>query len=116
MLDGKCATTSDGGKTWRPMADLGRNWDYAAVDWTGKHVANILGERHEVGGEVYLSNDGGATWKLLFKDATFDRAGGLGIFDAKTLVRAWPARASSGRRTPARRGRKSPTTSPTAGS
>jgi hypothetical protein len=92
MLDGKCAVTEDAGKTWRPMADLGRNWDYAAVDWAGKPVANILGERHEVGGEVYLSNDGGATWKLLFKDATFDRAGGLGIFDAKTLVRAWPAK------------------------
>src|SRR5678816_2738848 len=40
MLDGKCALTSDGGKTWQPMADLGRNWDYAAVDWTGKNVAN----------------------------------------------------------------------------
>jgi hypothetical protein len=92
MLDGKCAITTDSGATWRPMADLGRNWDYAAVDWSGNAVENILGERHEVGGEVYLSNDGGATWKQLFKDATFDRAGGLGIFDAKTLVRAWPSR------------------------
>src|SRR2546427_7301715 len=59
MLDGKCAITSDAGQTWQPMADLGRNWDYAAVDWAGKPVANILGERHEVGGEVYLSNDAG---------------------------------------------------------
>ena len=92
MLDGKCAITSDAGRTWQPMADLGRNWDYAAVDWTGKPVVNILGERHEVGGEVYLSDDAGKTWKLLFKDATFDRAGGLGIFDARTLVRAWPGR------------------------
>ncbi len=90
MLDGKCAITSDGGSTWQPMADLGRNWDYAAVDWSGDSVANILGERHEVGGEVYLSNDAGKTWKLLFKDAAFDRAGGLGIIDATTLLRAWP--------------------------
>ena len=90
MLDGRCAITPDGGKTWQPLADLGRNWDYAAVDWSGPVVANILGERHEVGGEVYLSNDAGKSWKLLFKDAAFDRAGGLGIFDARTLVRAWP--------------------------
>lgn len=88
MLDGKCALTPDGGDTWKPMTDLGRNWDYAAVDWSGKSIDNILGERHEVGGEVYLSNDGGKTWKLLFKAATFDRAGGLGIFGPKTLVRA----------------------------
>jgi photosystem II stability/assembly factor-like uncharacterized protein len=92
MLDGKCAITPDGGKTWRPMTDLGRNWDYAAVDWSGDSIANILGERHEVGGEVYLSTDAGKTWKLLFKDATFDRAGGLGIFDAITMVRAFPGR------------------------
>jgi photosystem II stability/assembly factor-like uncharacterized protein len=92
MLDGKCAVTPDGGRTWRPLADLGRNWDYAAVDWGGRDVVNILGARHEVGGEAYLSRDGGATWKLLFKDAEFDRAGGLGIFDADTLVRTWPAK------------------------
>jgi len=91
MLDGKCAITSDGGKAWQPMADLGRNWDYAAVDWSGDTVANILGERHEVGGEIYLSNDAGRTWKLLFKDPAFDRVGCLGIFDATTLVRSWPS-------------------------
>lgn len=90
MLDGKCAFTTDAGKTWKPMADLGRNWDYAAVDWSGPTVSNILGERHEVGGEVYLSTDGGRTWKRLFKEAAFDRAGGLGIFDSKTLLRTWP--------------------------
>ena len=90
MLDGKCAITPDAGKTWQPMTGLGRNWDYAAVDWSGDKVLNILGERHEVGGEVYLSNDAGKTWKMLFKEKTFDRVGGLGIFDAKTLVRTWP--------------------------
>ena len=92
MLDGKCALTPDGGKTWQPMSDLGRNWDYAAVDWSGDKVANILGERHEVGGEVYLSTDAGKTWKLLFKDPAFDRAGALGIFDARALARAWPGK------------------------
>ena len=90
MLDGKCAMTPDGGKTWQPFADLGRNWDFAAVDWSGETVHNILGERHEVGGEVYLSTDGGRSWKMLLKDPAFDRFGGLGIFDANTLMRTWP--------------------------
>ncbi|HEX8911853.1 MAG TPA: hypothetical protein VF796_05805, partial [Humisphaera sp.] len=89
MLDGKCAITTDAGKTWQPMKDLGRNWDYAAVDWSGEKVANIFGARHEVGGEAYLSTDGGASWKLLYKDAAFDKTGGVGIFDANTLVRTW---------------------------
>jgi photosystem II stability/assembly factor-like uncharacterized protein len=89
MLDGKCAFTPDAGKTWRPMKDLGRNWDYATVNWADEKVTTILGARHEVGGECYLSDDAGATWKLLFKDKEFDKSGGLGVFDAKTLVRTW---------------------------
>jgi photosystem II stability/assembly factor-like uncharacterized protein len=87
MLDGKCAITSDAGKTWQPMKDLGRNWDYAAVNWADEKVTTILGERHEVGGECYFSDDAGANWKLLFKDKEFDKSGGLGIFDGKILVR-----------------------------
>jgi photosystem II stability/assembly factor-like uncharacterized protein len=86
MLDGKCAMTPDAGATWAPFTGLGRNWDYAAVDWSGDAVKNIFGARHECGGEVYLSNDAGKTWTMLFKDAEFDRSGGLGIFDEKTLV------------------------------
>ena len=92
MLDGKCAITSDAGKTWEPMKELGRNWDYAAVDWSTAKVTNIFGTRHEVGGEAYLSTDGGKSWKLLYKDADFDKTGGLGIFDDKTLVRTWASK------------------------
>ena len=33
MLDGKGAMTLDAGQTWEAMKDVGRNWDYAAVDW-----------------------------------------------------------------------------------
>ncbi len=86
MLDGKCAMTPDGGKTWAPFTGLGRNWDYAAVDWSGDAVKNIFGARHETGGEVFLSNDAGKTWTKLFADPEFEKTGGLGIFDEKTLV------------------------------
>jgi photosystem II stability/assembly factor-like uncharacterized protein len=86
MLDGKCAWTGDGGKTWQEMTSVGRNWDFAAVDWSTPEVKNIFAGLHESGGQVLTSVDGGKTWNKLFKDKAFDPTGGLGIFDAKTLV------------------------------
>src|SRR5688572_2917675 len=86
MLDGKCAMTPDAGKTWTPFTGLGRNWDYAAVDWSANPAKTIFGARHECGGEAYLSTDAGKTWTLLFKEAEFDRSGGVGVFDEQTLV------------------------------
>jgi photosystem II stability/assembly factor-like uncharacterized protein len=86
MLDGKCAMTADGGKTWTPFTGLGRNWDYAAVDWSANPVKTIFGARHETGGQVYLSPDAGKTWNLLFTDPEFEKTGCLGIFDEQTLV------------------------------
>jgi photosystem II stability/assembly factor-like uncharacterized protein len=86
MLDGKCAWTGDGGQSWTAMADVGRNWDFAAVDWSTSDVKNIFAGLHESGGQVLSSSDAGKTWTKLFKDREFDRTGGLGIFDAKTLV------------------------------
>lgn len=86
MLDGKCAWTGDSGVTWNEMKDMGRNWDYAAVDWSGDVVMNIFGAHHEDGGQTMLSTDGGKTWSKIFRHAEFDKTGGLGIFDARTLV------------------------------
>ncbi len=86
MLDGTCGMTTDGGKTWAGFAGLGRNWDYAAVDWSSGEVKHILGARHETGGEVFLSRDGGKSWQRLFADPEFERTGGLGICDERTLV------------------------------
>ncbi len=91
MLDGKCAQSPDAGKTWLPFAPMGRNWDYAAVDWpatAGEPAANILAAHHESGGKVYLSVDSGKTWKHVFTDPEFEKTGGLGVFDDKTLVHA----------------------------
>jgi len=86
MLDGKCAWTGDSGRTWQSFKDVGRNWDFAAVDWSTSEVKNIFAGLHESGGQVMYSSDGGKNWTLLFKDPEFDKSGGLGIFDEKTLV------------------------------
>lgn len=86
MLDGKCAWTGDAGKTWTPFTDVGRNWDYAAVDWSDAKIQTILAALHESGGKVMLSTNGGQAWKQLFEDDEFDKSGGLGVFDSKTLV------------------------------
>ena len=83
MLDGKCAWSGDSGQTWTAFADVGRNWDYAAVDWSADAVKTIFAALHESGGQVMFSNDGGKTWSKLFKDAEFDKSGGLGIFDER---------------------------------
>jgi photosystem II stability/assembly factor-like uncharacterized protein len=88
MLDGKCAWTEDGGRTWESFKDVGRNWDFAAVDWSAPKVKSILAGLHESGGKVMFSGDGGKSWKQLFEDPEFDRTGGAGIFDEKTLVYA----------------------------
>ena len=86
MLDGKCAWSADSGKTWNTFTDVGRNWDYAAVDWSAGEIKTIFAALHESGGQVMFSSDGGKSWGKLFKDAEFDKTGGLGIFDEKTLV------------------------------
>jgi photosystem II stability/assembly factor-like uncharacterized protein len=86
MLDGKCAMTEDAGATWTPFTGLGRNWDYAAVDWSAAKVKSIFGARHENGGDVYYSNDAGKTWTKLWAVPEFEKSGGLGIFDETTLV------------------------------
>jgi photosystem II stability/assembly factor-like uncharacterized protein len=86
MLDGKCAWTGDGGRTWQSFTDVGRNWDFAAVDWSTTEVKNIFAALHESGGQVMFSGDGGNTWSKVFKDPEFDKSGALGIFDDKTLV------------------------------
>jgi photosystem II stability/assembly factor-like uncharacterized protein len=86
MLDGKCGWSGDSGQTWNAFTDVGRNWDYAAVDWSTDAVKSVFAALHESGGQVMFSSDGGKTWNKLFKDAEFDKTGGLGIFDERTLV------------------------------
>lgn len=65
-LDGVAGWTTDG-KTWRKFAEMGRNWDYGSIDWSAAAPATIIVAKHETtpAGEVYVSSDGGASWKKL---------------------------------------------------
>jgi photosystem II stability/assembly factor-like uncharacterized protein len=81
MLDGPSAITLNGGKTWNALQQMGRGWDFGAVDWSRPSPQDILAVHHESGGELHLSTDGGKSWKLLGKDFT-----AVGIFDAGAFV------------------------------
>lgn len=81
QLDGKAAWTGDGGKTWNPCSDKSRGFDYVAVDWTDPKARRMWGNRHESGDIGLLSEDAGATWKVM--DKGFKN---FGVFDFNTLV------------------------------
>jgi photosystem II stability/assembly factor-like uncharacterized protein len=89
MLDGPSGFTLDGGKTWNKIARMNRGWDFASVDWSVENPQTIFGFEHESGGKLHLSTDGGTSWNKLdaFPKDTNGRTFGLGVVDAKTLVR-----------------------------
>jgi photosystem II stability/assembly factor-like uncharacterized protein len=78
MIYGSSAMTSDAGQTWAKSKVS--HLDFGAVDWadTGKR---LLALRHESGGMLTTSDDGGATWKDLEKGFS-----GCGVFDRQTFV------------------------------
>ena len=78
MIYGSSAMTPDGGKTWAKSKTS--HLDYGAVDWgdTGKRLLAI---RHESGGMLTTSDDGGASWKDLEKGFN-----NCGVFDRNTFV------------------------------
>ena len=78
MIYGSSALTTDGGKTWAKSKVS--HLDYGGVDWadTGKR---LLGLRHESGGLLTTSDDGGSTWTDLEKGFL-----NCGVFDRKTFV------------------------------
>jgi len=78
MIYGGSAMTTDGGNTWTKSATS--HLDFGAVDWadTGRRLLAI---RHESGGVLTTSDDGGATWKDLEKGFS-----GCGVFDHSTFV------------------------------
>jgi hypothetical protein len=83
MLDGPSGYTLDGGKTWSGLAEMGRGWDYGAIDWTAAQPKVIFAARHESGGELHLSADFGKSWK---KVGVEPKVMGVGVVDAETLL------------------------------
>ena len=77
MVYGASAVTPDGGKTWNVFKQT--HYDFGAVDWTD--CKTLVALRHESGGLLTVTADGGATWKDLQKGFK-----GIGVFDAKTFV------------------------------
>jgi hypothetical protein len=65
-LDGSAGWTVDGAH-WRKFASLGRNWDFGSVDWSVASPKTIIAAKHETSpaGEVYVSQDGGVSWRKL---------------------------------------------------
>lgn len=83
MLDGRAGMTLDGGKSWQDFADVGRNWDFGAVDWSQSKPRGIFACHHESGGEVYLSDNAGESWRFLGKRPGIKS---VGIFGTHILV------------------------------
>jgi len=88
-LDGSAGWTTDG-IHWKRFTDLGRNWDFGSVDWAAPVPKTILATKHETTppGEVYLTQDGGATWKQLSIHLAGkpDRLSMAAVLDATTLI------------------------------
>jgi photosystem II stability/assembly factor-like uncharacterized protein len=90
MIYGSCASTVDAGQKWTAWKT--NHLDFGAVDWDATGKA-FLAVRHESGGVLCLSTDGGHTWKNLGKagpdtkivkeDREYKM---LGMFDANTLL------------------------------
>lgn len=78
MIYGDSAMTTDGGTTWTTFKTS--HLDFGSVDWseTGKRLLAI---RHESGGMLTTSADGGATWTDLGKGFS-----GCGVIDHQTFV------------------------------
>jgi hypothetical protein len=78
MIYGDSAFTPDGGVTWNKFKSS--HFDFGAVDWadTGKR---LLALRHESGGKLATSEDGGATWTDLEKGFS-----ACGVLDHTTFI------------------------------
>jgi len=88
-LDGSAGWTADG-LNWKSFTSLGRNWDFGSVDWAAPVPKTIIAAKHETSppGEVYVTTDGGITWKQLtiHLSESRDRISMVGALDATTFI------------------------------
>jgi photosystem II stability/assembly factor-like uncharacterized protein len=88
-LDGTAGWTTDG-RAWKRFTSLGRNWDFGSVDWAAAVPQTIIAAKHETTprGEVYVTSEGGVTWKKLaiYLGENRDRIGMVGAMDATTFI------------------------------
>ena len=73
--------SSDGGATWRFMHAKSSHVDWCAVDWTDAEMKFVLALKHESGGLLLASSDGGASFREVGKGY-----GSGWVFDGKTAV------------------------------
>ncbi len=78
MIYGESAMTVDGGTTWKPWKTT--HLDFGAVDWADT-AQRLLAIRHESGGMLTTSADGGTTWQDLGKGFS-----GCGVVDHQTFL------------------------------
>jgi hypothetical protein len=88
-LDGLAGWTADG-MHWKSFTTLGRNWDFGSVDWSAPIPKTIIAAKHETTppGEVYVTQDGGVTWKQLsiYVNSNRDRISMVGALGATTFI------------------------------
>jgi photosystem II stability/assembly factor-like uncharacterized protein len=88
-LDGAAGWTADG-VNWKSFTRLGRNWDFASVDWSAPVPKTIIAAKHETNppGEVYVTVDGGITWEKLAIHLSEhrDAISMVGALDETTLI------------------------------
>jgi photosystem II stability/assembly factor-like uncharacterized protein len=88
-LDGSAGWTADG-LNWKSFTNLGRNWDFGSVDWAALDPRTIIAAKHETTppGEVYVTIDGGISWKKLAirLGEKRERISMVGALGATTLV------------------------------
>lgn len=73
-------TTTDSGD-WKPFDKASMHVDWCAVDWTDPELKFVLALKHESGGLLLRSRDGGKTFDELGKNH-----GPAWVFDANTAV------------------------------
>lgn len=75
------AVSADNGATWKYMDDKVKHVDWCAVDWSDPDLKFVLTLKHEAGGLLLVSNDGGKSFTEVGKGH-----GPGWVFDAQTAV------------------------------